>query len=96
MNWSAWWCGWACASTVGAVLAQRWGWALFAGGFAALYGWWARQEAKEPPGERTVPLDPQSGALAAGFMTIGPDEVATVEVVTHGGEHVSFSVWRNT
>lgn len=93
MSWNAWWCGWACCATAQALLNQRWGWAAFGAAFAALY---ARRAHRDHAKATTVPMDSHTAAIAAGFLYIKPDEVATVEVVTRTGEQARFSVWRNT
>ena len=66
---------------------------MFGATFAALYAWRAHRDRTEAT---TVSMDSHSAAIAAGFLHIKKDEVATVEVVTRTGEEARFSVWRNT
>ncbi len=92
MSWAAWWCGWASCAALAALLDRRWGWAAASIVAAGYEAWTAHRD----HAKTTVDMDAHSAAIAAGFLHIERDEVATVEVRTRTGEQARFSVWRNT
>lgn len=97
MRWWLWWSGFAAAAACSYIDNRRWGMAALACGFLAFYTWQAhRSNRKQPaPCKHVLPGDEASSAIAAGLLTIKPDEVADIEVTTRNGEHARFSVWRN-